>query len=179
MPNVKDRRGATAGRRIRYVISKSSLGWVLVAATERGISAIELGESRRRLRADFARRCPTAELTADDSSLTGWAHDIAAHIDTGRDLKLPLDIQGTAFERRVWRAMQKTPAGSTTTYSGIARQIGNPQAARAVGRACAANRLAVVIPCHRVVRSDGQLGGYRWGVRWKKSLLERERGGRN
>jgi AraC family transcriptional regulator of adaptative response/methylated-DNA-[protein]-cysteine methyltransferase len=151
------------------------LGWALVAATERGICMTALGDDRARLEADLRRRFPAAELVAADAALAGWAGRVVHYITRpGEQLDLPLDIRGTAFQAQVWRALQKIPPGQTATYLGIAEALGRPRAVRAVAQACASNKLAVLVPCHRVVRSDGDLAGYRWGVERKRALLERE-----
>ena len=168
------RDGAT-GVDIRYVVGQCSLGWAMVAATERGVCAIELGESPDNLLTRLRARFPKAHLTAGDASFAGTVRQVMALLETpGRGLDLPLDIQGTAFQRRVWDALRQIPSGHTASYAAVAARIGQPSAIRAVAQACAANSLAVAIPCHRVVRGDGELGGYRWGVTRKRALLERE-----
>ena len=164
-----------AGQCVRHAMVRCDLGWMLVAATARGICAIEFDDGRDRLRDRLAARFPAAELRGDDPEFAEWVEGILAALDRpARGLDLPLDICGTAFQRRVWQALQAVPAGSTATYADIARKIGKPSAARAVARACAANPVAVLIPCHRIVRGDGGLGGYRWDLRRKRALLERE-----
>ena len=164
-----------AGQRIRHAIVQCNLGWMLVAATERGICAIEFDDGPERLRERLAARFPAAELQGNDSELTEWMERVLAALDEpGRALDLPLDIRGTAFQWRVWQALRAIPAGSTASYADIARMIGKPSAARAVARACASNPVAVLIPCHRIVRGDGGLGGYRWDLRRKQTLLDRE-----
>ena len=121
-------------------------------------------------------RFPAAAVVADDPGMKDWADQVVRFItDPGRTLDLPLDIRGTAFQARVWRALQKIPLGRTATYSEIARTLGQPRAVRAVAQACAANNLALLVPCHRVIREDGDLAGYRWGLERKRALLERER----
>lgn len=163
------------GLRIHLAVAASFLGWVLVAATDLGICSIDFGDTPESLIARLRLRFPKAELRQDDSGFADWLSRVAALIEApAHGLDVPLDIQGTAFQQRVWKALQGIPPGSTKSYAEIAAQIGKPTAARAVGRACAANRLAVVIPCHRAVRSDGSLGGYRWGIERKQRLLERE-----
>ena len=153
----------------------SDLGWLLVAATERGLCRISFGDSaatlERALRAEF----PAATIAPDDGTLQAWVAQITAHLD-GRAprIDLPLDVRATAFQRRVWEALQRIPYGRTRSYSTIARDIGKPTAVRAVARACATNPVAIVVPCHRVVREDGGLGGYRWGLKRKQALLARE-----
>jgi AraC family transcriptional regulator, regulatory protein of adaptative response / methylated-DNA-[protein]-cysteine methyltransferase len=168
------RRGG-AGMRIVYAIAESSLGLVLVGHTDRGVCAVALGASdaelERGLRADF----PKATIERATSATHAW---VQAVLDRIRDPRaghpVPLDVNGTAFQWRVWKALQEIPAGANRSYREVARSIGRPSAARAVARACASNRLAVVIPCHRVVREDGGLGGYRWGLERKRSLLDQE-----
>ena len=173
-PTAYQRGGA--GMRIGYTIVESRLGRVLVAATERGICAVYLGESDGLLEVNLRREFPKAELGRDGAELGRWVIALLRHLD-GRQphLDLPLDVQATAFQRRVWEELQRIPYGSTRSYGEIARAIGQPKAARAVGRACATNPASVVIPCHRVVREDGGLGGYGWGLDRKKALLEQER----
>jgi AraC family transcriptional regulator of adaptative response/methylated-DNA-[protein]-cysteine methyltransferase len=164
-----------AGLRLRVAVASSLLGWVLVAATDRGICSIDLGDTPQSLVERLRLRFPKAEVCQDDSGFAGWVSRVVAVIEVpAHGFDLPLDIQGTAFQQRVWKALREIPPGSTKSYSEIAAQIGRPTAARAVGRACASNRLAVVIPCHRAVRGDGGLGGYRWGSERKQQLLERE-----
>ncbi|MBN1250243.1 MAG: bifunctional DNA-binding transcriptional regulator/O6-methylguanine-DNA methyltransferase Ada [Anaerolineae bacterium] len=163
------------GLSIRYALAQSYLGWVLVAATEQGICRIDFGNTPEalvgRLRADF----PRADLQTDSPGFDTVVHEVLALLEApDRGLSLPLDIQGTAFQRRVWSVLQQIPAGATASYSEIAAKIGSPKGARAVAQACASNRLAVAVPCHRVVRSDGGLGGYRWGLERKRAILERE-----
>ena len=164
-----------AGQRVRHAMVRCDLGWMLVAATERGICAIEFDDGPERLRERLAARFPAAELRGNDSELTEWMERVLAALDEpGCALDLPLDIRGTAFQWRVWQALRAIPAGSTASYADIARTIGKPSAARAVARACASNPVAVLIPCHRIVRGDGGLGGYRWDLRRKQALLDRE-----
>ena len=166
---------AQQGRPIRFAFSRTSLGHLLVAGTDRGIRAIEIGGSRKELAGRLRARFPGAEFLEGDREFTGWVARVAAFVESPRrGLDLPLDIQGTAFQRRVWESLRSIPPGKTTSYSEIARRIGRPAAARAVARACASNVLALAIPCHRVVRKDGDPGGYRWGADRKRALLERE-----
>ena len=169
-------RSGAPGEPIRFVVVRSYLGPVLVAATGRGICAIEFGSSAGALKGLLRARFPKAELLGPDPGLRQTVAGVLSLLDEPRGSRpaLPLDIRGTAFQRRVWRALTRIPAGSTATYAEVAARIGRPEAARAVARACAANQVAVAIPCHRVVRADGGLGGYRWGVERKKKLLERE-----
>lgn len=168
-------RGA-AGERIRCGFARSALGWIGVAATDRGVCAIELGSGRAALAERLAERFARAAIDAADSSLSTYLAAIVAFIERpAQPLRLPLDIRGTAFQQRVWRALQSVPPGETTSYGALARSVGRPEAARAVARACATNPVALAIPCHRAVAADGSSGGYRWGVQRKRALLERER----
>lgn len=163
------------GVAILYAIVESYLGWVLVAGTRKGICRIDFGQSPTALQARLAERFPSAELITADPGFETVVNQVIAYLETPSSaFDLPLDVQGTAFQQRVWQALRGISAGTTASYVQIANQIGSPKAARAVAQACAANQLAVAIPCHRVVRSDGQLGGYRWGLARKKALLERE-----
>lgn len=163
------------GLTIRYAIAQSYLGWVLVAGTAKGICRIDLGDDPEQLAARLAATFPEARLVGDDLSFRDTVRLVLVFLDRPeRGLDLPLDIQGTAFQRRVWSALQDIPVGETLSYSEVAERIGQPSAARAVAGACAANTLAVAIPCHRVVRTDGTLGGYRWGLDRKRALLDRE-----
>jgi AraC family transcriptional regulator of adaptative response/methylated-DNA-[protein]-cysteine methyltransferase len=172
-------RAGGAGAVIRFAIARSYLGWALVAATERGVCAIELGDTRRELERALARRFPRAALRGGDPDFVGTVAAVLAFLESPRGgLDLPLDVRGTAFQRRVWEALRAIPAGETATYADVAARIGRPSAARAVAQACAANRVAAAIPCHRVVRGNGSLGGYRWGAKRKRALQARERGGR-
>ena len=165
------------GVRIRYATVPCPLGLLLVAATERGICRISFGDGAAPLERALRLEFPAADIARDDGALRVWIAEITAHLD-GREprLDLPLDVRATAFQRRVWEALQKIPYGSTRSYSQIARAIGRPTAVRAVARACATNPAALVIPCHRVVREDGNLGGYRWGLNRKQALLDEEAG---
>ncbi len=169
------RRGGR-GLRIHYTTVASPLGRLLVGATQRGICAISLGDSDKRLETILRREYHQAEIQRDGHALRTWVRTLLAYL-RGHEprLNLPLDIQATAFERRVWEALRRIPYGETRSYSAIARAIGKPSAARAVARACAKNPVAIVIPCHRVVRADGESGGYRWGAARKRKLLARER----
>jgi AraC family transcriptional regulator of adaptative response/methylated-DNA-[protein]-cysteine methyltransferase len=172
-PAVRRRGGK--GETIRFVTAATPIGWVIVAATARGICMTAIGDDREMLAAQLRQRFPGAALVAEDPGLKGWAERIVQFITApGENLDLPLDIRGTAFQARVWRALRKIPLGHTATYSEIAAALGQPRAVRAVANACAANKLAVLVPCHRVVRNDGGLGGYRWGIGRKRALLERE-----
>lgn len=164
------------GSEIHYAIGECSLGAILVARSERGVCAILLGNDPDRLARDLRDRCPGAILVGGDRDFEALVADVVGFVEAPRiGRSLPLDIRGTAFQQRVWRALGDIPAGSTATYTEIAARIGSPKAARAVAKACAANSLAVAIPCHRVVRIDGGLSGYRWGVERKRALLDKER----
>ena len=170
------RRGG-AGMRIAYTIADSPVGRVLVGTTDRGVCAVELGATdadvERALRTDF----PNATIERSDDEHHAWVHAVLERIRepaAGASQRIPLDVNGTAFQWQVWKALQAIPAGERRTYSEIATEIGRPTAARAVARACATNRVAVVIPCHRVVRESGELSGYKWGADRKRRLLERE-----
>ncbi|ATE64556.1 bifunctional DNA-binding transcriptional regulator/O6-methylguanine-DNA methyltransferase Ada [Rhizorhabdus dicambivorans] len=168
------RRGGRAAT-IRYGIGQSSLGRVLAAASERGICAIMMGDDDAELVADLGRRFANARAIEADSGFQATIDAVVALVEEpARGLGLPLDIRGTAFQRRVWQALQAIPAGETRSYAELARAIGEPRAARAVAGACAANKLAVVVPCHRVVHGDGSLSGYRWGAERKRALLRKE-----
>jgi AraC family transcriptional regulator of adaptative response/methylated-DNA-[protein]-cysteine methyltransferase len=163
------------GMCIHYTIVGSPLGRLLVGATDRGISALYLGASDARLEAALRKEYPRAAIRRDRNGLEGWVGKILSHL-RGQEphLDLPTDVQATAFQRRVWEELRRIPYGKTRTYSEVARAIGRPTAIRAVARACATNPVSVVVPCHRVVREDGNLAGYRWGLGRKRALLERE-----
>jgi AraC family transcriptional regulator of adaptative response/methylated-DNA-[protein]-cysteine methyltransferase len=164
------------GAAIRYSVVPSPLGTLLVAATERGICKIGLGDSAAALERDLRREFPAAHIARDTGRMDAWVQTILAHLaGTEPHLDLPLDIRATAFQQKVWAALRKIPYGSTRSYQAVARSIGSPRATRAVARACATNPVALVIPCHRVVREDGDVGGYRWGAEKKEALLKRER----
>jgi AraC family transcriptional regulator of adaptative response/methylated-DNA-[protein]-cysteine methyltransferase len=173
----KYRRGAIAAA-IRYTCADSPLGRMLIAATERGICSIQFAPTDGELIEGLKREFPFAGRKSDDGGLQSVVAALLKHM-RGKDLDslLPLDIRATAFQRRVWTYLQKIPFGATRSYSQVAKAIGRPTAARAVARACATNPVAVAIPCHRVVREDGSMGGYRWGVERKKDLLEMEQRG--
>jgi len=172
------RRGG-AGAHIEYVTAKTSLGTLLVGATDRGVCAVTLGNNAKTLEAALEREYPAAtrvHVTTPSSSLSLWVAEIIESVDSDRvRLDIPLDIQASAFQWKVWRELQRIPFGETRSYGEIATAIGSPKAARAVASACANNRAAVVIPCHRVVRQGGALGGYRWGLERKRRLIEKER----
>jgi AraC family transcriptional regulator of adaptative response/methylated-DNA-[protein]-cysteine methyltransferase len=168
------------GMEIFYTIEKCPQGRVLVAATERGISAVYLGESDQPLERALRKEYPAATIRSGAGALGPWVRTIVkqlnGHLHGGeQQLDLPLDVEATAFQRRVWEELRKIPYGTTRTYSQVAKALGKPTAARAVARACATNPVSIVVPCHRVVRTDGQLAGYRWGLEFKKALIEQER----
>ncbi|MTJ80172.1 MAG: bifunctional DNA-binding transcriptional regulator/O6-methylguanine-DNA methyltransferase Ada [Telmatospirillum sp.] len=170
-------RSGGAGELIRFAAGDCSLGSIVVAATAKGLCAILLGDDPDALIHDLEDRFPRAELVGGDPDFDRTVATVVAFVEApGTGLDLPLDVRGTAFQQRVWKALRAIPAGTTASYSEIAQRIGLPAAARAVARACASNALAVAIPCHRVVRHDGGLSGYRWGVERKRTLLEREAG---
>lgn len=168
-------RAGAAGQEVRFGVGQCSLGAVLVAATPKGVCAILLGDDPEALVHDLQDRFPKARLIGGDHAFEQWMAQVIGLIEMpAQGLDLPLDVRGTAFQQRVWQALRAIPPGSTASYAEIAGRIGAPKAVRAVAQACAANALAVAIPCHRVVRSDGNLSGYRWGVARKRQLLERE-----
>jgi AraC family transcriptional regulator of adaptative response/methylated-DNA-[protein]-cysteine methyltransferase len=172
------RRGG-AGAHIEYVTARTSLGFLLVGATERGVCAVTLGNDAKTLESALELEYPAATRTHvshPSSSLRAWVADIIEAVDSDRvRLDIPFDIQASAFQWKVWRELQKIPFGETRSYGEIANAIGSPKAVRAVASACANNRAAVIIPCHRVVRQNGALGGYRWGLERKQLLIEKER----
>jgi AraC family transcriptional regulator of adaptative response/methylated-DNA-[protein]-cysteine methyltransferase len=160
---------------IHFAVGQSSLGLVLVARSDRGVSAVLFGADRDAVRRDLHDRFPGARLVEDDAALETLVARVVGLVDApARGLDVPLDVRGTPFQRTVWQALREIPAGSTASYTDIANRIGLPTAVRAVAQACAANALAVVVPCHRVVTMDGKLSGYRWGVERKRALLDRE-----
>lgn len=170
-----DFRAGGAGTTIRFAVGECSLGSILVAASAAGVCAISLGDDPDALVHALEDRFPTASLAGADTEFERWMSAVVALVDEPQiGLDLPLDVRGTAFQQRVWQALQAIPSGTTQTYSQVATTIGAPTAVRAVAAACAANTLAVAIPCHRVVRSDGSPSGYRWGVDRKRRLLQRE-----
>lgn len=185
-PQTQSRPSTRPGREtLRYALAPCSLGCVLVASTATGVCAIGLGDEHAALVDALQRRFPQAQLSAPDDwrgepgeeaqALQAALAQVIRSIETpGTALEVALDIRGTAFQQQVWQALRAIPPGHTASYGEIARQLGQPKAVRAVAQACAANLLAVIIPCHRVVRSDGQLSGYRWGVARKAALLARE-----
>jgi AraC family transcriptional regulator of adaptative response/methylated-DNA-[protein]-cysteine methyltransferase len=174
-PGAYRRRGA--GIEIHYTIVATSLGRLLVALTERGICGVSLGDDDDRLTLALHEEFPSAEIVRTTDASDRLVDAVIAHVEgeAGVALALPLDVRATAFQWQVWRALQRIPAGATRSYQELATELGRPTAARAVARACASNRVAVLIPCHRVIRGDGELGGYRWGLARKAALLARER----
>ena len=170
-----DFRAGGDGAAIRFAVGECSLGSILVAATERGVCSILLGDDPDALARDLQDRFPKARLIGGDRDFERLVAKVVGFVETpALGLDLPLDVRGTAFQQRVWQALREIPAGTTSTYTKVAARIGAPRAVRAVARACASNAIAVAIPCHRVVRHDGGLSGYRWGVKRKRLLLERE-----
>lgn len=169
------RRGGK-GMKIQYAFAESALGKVLVGATERGVSAVYLGDSEKTLAGELRREYPLAEAGPANQSFSRWVREIVHRVagEPAR-LDLPLDVKATAFQRRVWQELQSIPFGTTRTYSQIARALGKPKAVRAVARACATNPVSIVVPCHRVIREDGSLAGYRWGLTRKEKLIAQER----
>jgi AraC family transcriptional regulator, regulatory protein of adaptative response / methylated-DNA-[protein]-cysteine methyltransferase len=160
---------------IRFALGQCSLGAILVAATERGVCAISLGDDPGELLRELQDRFPQAEMIGGDRDFEQLVAKVVGLVERpGTRADLPLDIRGTAFQQRVWSALARIPAGKTLSYSELAKRVGMPSAVRAVASACAANQLAVAIPCHRVLRNDGALSGYRWGVARKRALLDRE-----
>ncbi len=162
---------------IRYRIDATPVGKVLFAAGERGLVCLYLGEDDEALARECRLRYPGAILDTDHEGLRGFAAKLGLYME-GLSDKLPdleIDVRGSPFQREVWRAISAIPPGETRSYSELAALIGRPKAVRAVARACGANELAILIPCHRVIRADGGLGGYRWGIEWKRMLLEREK----
>jgi AraC family transcriptional regulator of adaptative response/methylated-DNA-[protein]-cysteine methyltransferase len=172
------RRGGR-GMQIRYTLVDSPLGRLLLAGTERGVCAVCIGDADRPLEAALRSEYPEADVERDDAALHPLTGELLEHLSGQRPhLELPLDVQATAFQWRVWQELQAIPYGETRTYREVARAVGRPAAVRAVARACATNPVAVIVPCHRVVRTDGGLGGYRWGLARKEKLLEQEKAAR-
>jgi AraC family transcriptional regulator of adaptative response/methylated-DNA-[protein]-cysteine methyltransferase len=168
------RRGGQ-GVQIGYALADCSLGRLLVAGTEHGLCMVALGDSDADLSAHLAAEYPAADVRRDEGRVRAWADALVAHLAGRPALDVPIDAPGSDFQRRVWEALLTIPYGSTRTYEEVARSIGQPAATRAVAHACATNPVAIVVPCHRVVRKDGGLGGYRWGLERKRALLDRER----
>jgi AraC family transcriptional regulator of adaptative response/methylated-DNA-[protein]-cysteine methyltransferase len=169
-------RAGGAGETIRFAVGECSLGAILVAATARGLCAVSLGDDPQALVEEVQQRFPKARLVGGDRKFEHWVARVVGFVESPRiELDLPLDIRGTAFQQRVWQALREVPPGHTVSYAQVARRIGAPAAVRAVAQACGANAIAVAIPCHRVIRHDGNLSGYRWGVERKRALLDKER----
>lgn len=172
---ARDYRAGGAGAVIRFAIGQCSLGAILVAQSQRGICAILLGDDPDALAQELQDQFPKAQFIGGDSGFEQLVAQVVGFVEApALGLQLPLDVQGTAFQERVWRALREIPPGATVSYTDIAARIGSPSAVRAVAQACGANHLAVAIPCHRVVRRNGDLAGYRWGVDRKRELLRRE-----
>lgn len=171
----RDYKSGGANVDIRFAVGECSLGAILVACSHRGICAIWLGDDPDQLVRDLQDRFPLAQLSGNDPVFEQWVAQVVGCVENPAvGLNLPLDVRGTAFQQRVWRALRDISPGSTASYADIARQIGAPKAVRAVAQACGANQLAVAIPCHRVIRRDGDVSGYRWGIERKRELLQRE-----
>jgi AraC family transcriptional regulator, regulatory protein of adaptative response / methylated-DNA-[protein]-cysteine methyltransferase len=169
------RRGG-AGATITFAIAPTPVGQMLVAATDRGLCAVRFGESATELEGSLREEFHAASLHRDNAAIGRYVQPLLAGIrGENTIIDLPLDVRATAFQKKVWQALREIPRGETRSYSDVAREIGDPQAVRAVARACASNPVALAVPCHRVVRSDGDLAGYRWGIERKKKLLEGER----
>jgi AraC family transcriptional regulator of adaptative response/methylated-DNA-[protein]-cysteine methyltransferase len=170
-------RAGGAGAEVRFAVGQCSLGAILVACTARGVCAILIGDDPDALARELQDRFPRADLIGGDAGFEKLVAKVVGLVEAPRlGCDLPLDVRGTAFQQRVWQALRRVPAGRTVSYAELAKRIGAPKSVRAVASACAANLLAVAIPCHRVVRNDGGLSGYRWGVERKRALIERERG---
>ncbi|MDH0650078.1 bifunctional DNA-binding transcriptional regulator/O6-methylguanine-DNA methyltransferase Ada [Pseudomonas sp. GD03858] len=171
----RDYRAGGQGATIRFALAQCSLGAILVAQSERGICAILLGDEPEPLLKDLQDKFPKAHLIGGDDAFERLVAEVIGFVEApALGLALPLDVQGTAFQERVWQALREVPPGTRVSYTDIAERIGAPKAVRAVAQACAANAIAVAIPCHRVVRRDGELSGYRWGIERKRQLLDRE-----
>ena len=176
MTPSRAKRGGS-GETIRFAVGESSLGPILVAATEKGVCSIQFDDDPQELVHALERRFPNAELVGDDAQFAEVVAQVVVFVEApSGGLDLPLDIRGTAFQERVWNALTTIPLGRTMTYTELANAIGKPSAVRAVASACAANEIALAIPCHRVIRASGELAGYRWGIERKSTILERERG---
>ena len=169
-----DYRRKGEGMEITFAFGSSVVGEVLVGATKRGICAVSIGRDRESLMHELRTEFPLAEMKQGDARTRKLVSAVLEALDSGTLADIPLDVPGSAFQFKVWDALRKIPVGETRTYGEIARSIGMPKSARAVGRACATNRAAVVIPCHRAIRSDGGSGEYRWGAELKRELLDRE-----
>ena len=173
-----------SGAVIRYVVAGSALGEMLVAGTVRGVCAVKLGGDAEVLIAELVDEFPAADIRSIEPNdhyrecdgVWGWANAILEYLDGDRlDIDLPMDVRATVFQWRVWKKLQAIPAGETRTYQQLAEELGQPTASRAVGQVCAANPVALIVPCHRALRKDGNLGGYRWGLSRKEALVEMER----
>jgi AraC family transcriptional regulator of adaptative response/methylated-DNA-[protein]-cysteine methyltransferase len=177
MLGMQPRRYRAGGAKevLAFAVAQCSLGAILVASSAKGVAAILLGDEPDPLVRDLQDRFPNADFIGGDACYEALVAKVVGFVERpGRELDLPLDVRGTAFQQRVWQALREVPVGETTTYSDIAERIGSPKSTRAVAAACAANKLGVAIPCHRVIRHDGALSGYRWGIERKRILLERE-----
>ena len=175
MTPIEYRRGGR-GIAIKYLLTETVMGWLIVGATERGLCAVLLGDTPEEVLEELREEYPQADIAAAGPELQAWVSDIVKHLaGEHRELSLPLDVQATAFQWRVWEYLRSIPYGETRSYREVAVGIGQPSASRAVARACATNRVALAIPCHRVIRGDGDLGGYRWGIERKQRLLAVER----
>jgi AraC family transcriptional regulator of adaptative response/methylated-DNA-[protein]-cysteine methyltransferase len=174
-PTTPSFEAGSTDEEIRFAVGHTSLGAILVASSRKGIASILLGDDPDELVRNLQDRFSNAHLIGADRDYESLVARVVAFVDTpGSGLNLPLDVRGTAFQRRVWQKLQEIPVGKKVTYAEVARRLGLPKAVRAVAGACAANNLAVAIPCHRVVRTDGSLSGYAWGVERKRVLLDRE-----
>ncbi len=163
------------GMQIEYTVANTSLGKVLVAGTERGVSAVYLGEDEKKLVNELRREYAKAEILRAAEGNQAWLKEIVRRVEgNAPSVDLPLEVHATAFQRRVWQELQKIPRGATRTYTQVAKSLGKPRSVRAVARACATNPVSIVVPCHRVIRADGALAGYRWGLSRKQKLLEKE-----
>lgn len=176
MSSKNEKTSQHGGEELRFVVSRSSLGAILLASSEKGVASILIGEDQDQVVEDLQSRFPEARLVPGNHGDEKLLKRIVEHIEApGQELNLPLDIRGTPFQQQVWQALRDIPLGQTTTYTDIARKIGAPKAMRAVGNACSTNNLAIAIPCHRVLHSDGSLtGGYHWGSGRQRTLLDRE-----
>lgn len=160
---------------IKYTVANTSLGKVLVGATPRGVCAVYLGEKEKALEEELRKEYANAEIVRAADGHESWLKEIVRRVEgNAPSEELPVDVQATTFQRRVWQELQKIPRGTTRTYTQVAKSLGEPRSVRAVARACATNPVSIVVPCHRVIRTDGKLAGYRWGLSRKEKLLERE-----
>jgi AraC family transcriptional regulator of adaptative response/methylated-DNA-[protein]-cysteine methyltransferase len=168
-------RAGGANEEIRFAVGESSLGEILVASSKKGVVSIFIGDDRDELIRRLQDKFPKARLVGGDSQYESLVARVVGFVEASSlDLDLPLDVRGTAFQQRVWQALRDIPTGQTVSYSEIARKIGTPKAVRAVAGACAANTIALAIPCHRVMRNNGSVSGYAWGIERKRTLIERE-----